>query len=257
MILNYKKPQPLNLDSVVFVPIRKCRKCAEIKPYSEFRKEKNRKFGIRHICKECNNIRIKKLREKNPEKVREHEKKWREKNPEKVKEKNKRWMKKNPEKAKEKNKIWREKNPEKRNLINRRYLNKNLNQIMERRKKRMDKNPEYKLRILMSYRLSKMFKQKKLAKNSKTLEILGTSFNNFKCYLESQFNDGMTWENHGKVWQIDHKVPVSYGKNEEEICKLNHYTNLQPLFTLENQKKSDKLLPEHEELYKKLLNREL
>jgi len=44
----------------------------------------------------------------------------------------------------------------------------------------------------------------------------------------------MTWENYGTYWTIDHMVPISTGKNEEEIFKLNHFSNLKPLLTEEN-----------------------
>jgi hypothetical protein len=43
----------------------------------------------------------------------------------------------------------------------------------------------------------------------------------------------MNWNNHGK-WHIDHMIPISSAKNEEEVLKLNHYTNLQPLWAKEN-----------------------
>ena len=46
----------------------------------------------------------------------------------------------------------------------------------------------------------------------------------------------MTWENHGKYnnsegygWDIDHIIPISMAKTEEDVIKLNHYSNLQPL----------------------------
>lgn len=51
----------------------------------------------------------------------------------------------------------------------------------------------------------------------------------------------MSWENHGE-WHIDHIIPLSSAKNEEEIYKLNHYTNLQPLWKEENLSKGDKIL---------------
>lgn len=79
--------------------------------------------------------------------------------------------------------------------------------------------------------------RKSLNKNGKkTSEILGCSFNEFKVYLESKFEHWMNWENRGKYdgnfntgWDIDHIIPLSSAKNEEEVIKLNHYTNLQPL----------------------------
>ncbi len=59
----------------------------------------------------------------------------------------------------------------------------------------------------------------------------------------------MTWENRGLYngefnygWDIDHIIPISFAKTEEDIIKLNHYTNLQPLCSKINRDiKKDKL----------------
>ena len=78
-------------------------------------------------------------------------------------------------------------------------------------------------------------------KNSKTENILGCTFEEFKLYLESKFENWMTWENRGLYngelnygWDIDHIIPISSAKTEEETIKLNHYTNLQPLCSYTN-----------------------
>lgn len=67
-------------------------------------------------------------------------------------------------------------------------------------------------------------------------EILGCTFEEFKFHLESKFETWMTWENRGLYngefnhgWDIDHIIPGSTAKNEEDLIKLNHYANLQPL----------------------------
>ena len=60
----------------------------------------------------------------------------------------------------------------------------------------------------------------------------------------------MTWENKSKYngefnygWDIDHIIPLSTAKTEEDIIKLNHYTNLQPLCSKINRHiKSDKII---------------
>jgi hypothetical protein len=76
---------------------------------------------------------------------------------------------------------------------------------------------------------------------ARTEEIVGISFNEFKLYMESKFVDGMNWENRSE-WHIDHIVPLSTAKSEQELIALSHYTNLQPLWAMENLKKGDKIL---------------
>jgi hypothetical protein len=54
----------------------------------------------------------------------------------------------------------------------------------------------------------------------------------------------MTLENHGQgsgKWNIDHIIPISSARTEEEIYKLNHYTNFQPLWWEENMAKGKKI----------------
>ena len=43
-------------------------------------------------------------------------------------------------------------------------------------------------------------------------------------------------------WHIDHIIPISSVKDENEMVKLNHYTNLQPLWEIDNLMKSNKII---------------
>ena len=62
-----------------------------------------------------------------------------------------------------------------------------------------------------------------------------------KEYLEKQFKPGMTWQNYTrKGWHIDHRTPLDSAKTPEDIEKLMHYTNLQPMWWRENIIKSNK-----------------
>jgi len=74
-------------------------------------------------------------------------------------------------------------------------------------------------------------------KTKNTPEYLGCSLSELKFYLENQFKEGMNWENIGS-WHIDHKLPLCSAKTEEDILKLCHYSNLQPLWKSENCRKS-------------------
>jgi hypothetical protein len=83
-------------------------------------------------------------------------------------------------------------------------------------------------------------------------ELVGWTVDDLKQHLESQFTEGMTWDNHGQVgWHIDHKIPVSsfnitsYKCNDFKKCwSLN---NLQPLWYDDNIRKGNKV----EKIYKK------
>ena len=83
-------------------------------------------------------------------------------------------------------------------------------------------------------------KSKNLQKNNKTFEVVGCTPEELKNHIESKFLVGMSWENQGD-WHIDHIIPLSSAINEDEIIKLCHYTNLQPLWALDNMKKGSKL----------------
>jgi hypothetical protein len=80
-----------------------------------------------------------------------------------------------------------------------------------------------------------------ITKKNKTFDIVGCNPLQLKEHLEKQFVDGMTWENKGD-WHIDHIIPLSSAKTEDELYKLCHYTNLQPLWAIDNIKKGKKIL---------------
>lgn len=89
-------------------------------------------------------------------------------------------------------------------------------------------------------RVGQIIKQKRFNKNNNLKNYLGCTLEEFIIYLESNFKDGMSWENK-KEWHIDHIIPLSSAKTEEEMYKLCHYTNLQPLWAKDNIKKGNKI----------------
>ena len=95
------------------------------------------------------------------------------------------------------------------------------------------------MRNLIRNRLKRLGYPKR--SDTRTEQILGCNYIILKEYFESKFNDGMNWENRGE-WHIDHIIPLSSAKSEEEIYRLCHYTNLQPLWAEDNLKKSNKIL---------------
>ena len=80
-----------------------------------------------------------------------------------------------------------------------------------------------------------------IKKNHKSMDLIGASPSFVMDYLQAKFTEGMTWENHGD-WHIDHIQPCcSFDlTDEEEQKKCFHYTNLQPLWAIDNLKKGGK-----------------
>ena len=77
-------------------------------------------------------------------------------------------------------------------------------------------------------------------KLGKTETLLGASWQTVKTHIEFQFKVGMSWDNRGQ-WEIDHIVPYASAKTVDDVIKLTHYKNLQPLWKSENRSKAGKL----------------
>lgn len=80
-----------------------------------------------------------------------------------------------------------------------------------------------------------------IKKPEKTEAIIGCDINKFKEHIESLFSGGMSWGNINK-WHIDHIIPLASAKTVEDVVRLCHYTNLQPLWAKDNLKKGAKIL---------------
>lgn len=104
---------------------------------------------------------------------------------------------------------------------------------------RRNSDPLFKLVMSMRSRMNLFIKRSKFNKNARTFKLIGCAPSELRDHLQKQFKLGMNWKNHGE-WHIDHIKPLSSAKSEEEMNKLFHYSNLQPLWALENLKKRDK-----------------
>lgn len=93
----------------------------------------------------------------------------------------------------------------------------------------------------MASRIRTAFKRERLKKPGKTMQMVGCTVGFLAAHLESQFTDGMTWENYGQ-WHIDHIKPcISFDlTNPEQIKLCFHWTNLQPLWAIDNLTKNAK-----------------
>lgn len=111
--------------------------------------------------------------------------------------------------------------------------------IYEKKRKLID--PIFKLVGTLRSRLNSALNRRNIEKGFSTMELTGCELPFLKGYIEGKFVEGMTWENHGS-WHIDHIKPCcSFDlTQEEEQKKCFHYTNLQPLWAVENLSKGGK-----------------
>lgn len=108
----------------------------------------------------------------------------------------------------------------------------------------MENDPLFRLGTQMRIRISNAIRRCKGSKKAAGLHaLLGCSIGDFRAHLESRFQEGMGWHNYGE-WQIDHIKPcASFNLTEpEEQRKCFHYTNCQPLWACDNQRKEAKAL---------------
>ena len=217
---------------------KKCSKCKEEKPYLEFGKNKSKKDGYCTECKKCVKITGSKYYNSNKEQLKEkHKEYW------------KGYSKKNRIELNKVNKLYEDKNKDKRKIRDKSYYKENKKSIQARHKiysktyekNRAKKDALFKFKQNIRTLIRHSFKSIGIKKNNKTVQILGCSFQEFKEHIEKQFEPWMNWTNHGKYngtlnygFDLDHIIPIASAKTKEDIIKLNHYTNFQPLCSYTN-----------------------
>lgn len=114
-------------------------------------------------------------------------------------------------------------------------------------KKRYDNRPEIKIAENIRHRIRRIITLNKSHFTPETEILLGCNLEEFKIYIENLFKPGMTWNNYGNKtneWSINHILPLSFFNlfNRDDLLKANHYTNLRPLWHIDNMKKGSKLI---------------
>jgi hypothetical protein len=77
-------------------------------------------------------------------------------------------------------------------------------------------------------------------KTTKIYKVLGCTQQELLQHLEKQFLKGMNWKNR-KLWHIDHIIPMDTAKTLEDNYKLNHFTNLRPMWAKDNLSKKNNI----------------
>ena len=170
---------------------------------------------------------------------REANRRYYEKNKEKLKQAAREHYWKNRDAKRASNKIWRANNKPLIQAKNKewRVLNRKrtreLNKLSEKRQ--IARNPNFKARKLWRCRVWRVFF--KSASGAETLSVLGCSPEQFRQHIYSHLHSGMTKDNYGDLWELDHIEPCYKFDctNEEQIRACFHYTNYRPRLKKENQ----------------------
>jgi hypothetical protein len=232
-----------------------CKKCGQEKELDEFYNRKDSKDGLSYECKACRSKRQKDFcsNPKNKQALKDKRVLYNQDPNVQARQKQYRDDPINKNRKKIMNAIYRStaEYKERYRLYHKKWRAdpiKNAKRKAQQKKYRCNKliiNNNYKLSMALRIRLSCALKNNQ--KVGSAIRDLGCSIEELKSYLESKFQEGMSWENYGrkkgiKCWEIDHVVPISNFNLEdpEQFKKACHYTNLQPLWAEDNLKKSNR-----------------
>lgn len=239
--------------------MKTCTKCGAQKPLSEFHNCQSKPDGKFAACKQCRNAASRAARsaidqsaeyKKRIERIgaqaeRERRRAYYQANKDKIKAKTREWSRINPERKKqnssshyEKNKaiyiekaaVWAEENKQRRTQICIAYMDR----------KREENPREYVAAVAARKMLSRILAATGRKKSGRTFDVLGYNRQQFDSHMESLFQPGMTWANHGE-WHIDHIIPVSELVRCGVIdpAKINALANLRPMWAADNLSKHD------------------
>jgi hypothetical protein len=122
---------------------------------------------------------------------------------------------------------------------NKRYNKKHRKKLTQKYLDRRKNDPNFKLLTILRGRIKDVLRGH--SKSDSTINVLGCTIEELWQHLEKQFQPNMTKENHGE-WHVDHIIPcTSFDLTDpKQQVKCFHYTNLQPLWALDNLKKGQK-----------------
>ena len=146
----------------------------------------------------------------------------------------------NADAIRERRRKYRQRNAEKIKLKKQEYAANNREKIAKALAERRANNPIARMANSMRRSIRRYLDAGQKGEMS-SFEIIGCSKDDLRKHLESKFKHGMTWQNYGKHWHIDHIVPLISAKSADEVKRLCHWTNLQPLTAFENISKGSKI----------------
>ena len=177
--------------------MKQCTKCKDVKEFVEFNKQPSKwnTDGYHQHCRKCKSASDRERYLANKEKYKERSRNYSKSSPEAVR------------------------------ATKRKYWASKKDDI------------QFKLRHSLASRLQYAYKSRGLSKNKKTSNVLGCTYEYLVQHIESQFEPWMNESNYGKCipgqpnvgWDIDHIIPLASAETEDDLIRLCHYMNLQPI----------------------------
>lgn len=223
-----------------------CTKCGQEKDLNKFYVDKTHSHGVSSSCKKCVCVRAKKYHLTHKEEREKYNLKNKAKRRHRRKQYNldhKEEIKKYNIKRAKQHKKWRQENKERLRILKKEYYLKNKTKIDNYRNKwskhKRKTDIRYKTTGVLRHRINQAIRGN--TKSLPTMMLIGCEVDYLLFHLQSQFTEGMSWDNYGG-WEIDHIRPCAsfdLSKPEEQI-KCFNYKNLQPLWAKDNLTKSAK-----------------
>ena len=211
-----------------------CCKCKELRPSDLFGKLTSSPDGLRYDCKVCRKL----YREKNVVAIRKKLNEYYCANKDELLAKNKEYRLTHKNVIYEQRREYR--NREEVKAHNKQKQKEYLPIRKQHIKERRQTDLNFQIKEVLRSKIHKFLK----AQTTSYTNLIGCELEFFKKWIEFRFSSNMNWENFGKVWQIDHIIPINSfdltNPNDRQICF--HWTNLQPLDSYENRQKSDKII---------------
>jgi len=210
-----------------------CTKCQTDKGLDEFNKDKSRADGLFPQCKAC--VRV-----------------WKQDNKEHLAAYAKQYKKDNYEAHLRARKAWRIKNRELLSKKQCEYYHANKEACLASQnkyyKKRYKSDPAFRISRLIRNRILYALDGKD--KSAGTMELIGCTAEQFRKHIESQFLEGMEWNQRGK-WHLDHTIPIAAFdmENPKHQRYAFNWSNTTPLWASDNLTKSDEYCPDELEAY--------
>ena len=201
----------------------------------------------RKINKNKIKLNDKAYRESNKDKIKIYKQEWAKDNKERLQLKRKSYYGNNKETLKEYRTNWKKSNKERIREQGKVYRKLNKTKITKDKqaysKIKYKTDIQYRLKSSLRSRLKMAIKED--LKSGSAVRDLGCSISEFKLYIESKFQPGMSWDNWGQYgWHIDNIKPIASFDltDRQQFLEVCHYTNLQPLWWQDNLLKSDKII---------------